>query len=75
MARGGPRECFLAREGKIVHLHPPPLGQEVSYVRGRELGHQGSSLARQDFLTFFLARRQKYLRSTGLHNTSWVRCR
>ena len=57
---------FLARGGNCFHSHPPPLGQELPFVD--ELGHQGSSLARQDFLTFFLARGQKYLRSTALNH-------
>jgi len=63
MARGGPRECFLAREEKMFHLHPPPRSRGPISGRTRT---SGLSIGPPRFFDLFLARGQNYLRSTGL---------
>ncbi len=65
MARGGPREYVFGPRGKFFHLHPPPPpGQEVSPVD--ETWTLGISIGPPRFFDLFLARGQKYLRSTAL---------
>ena len=57
MARGG-----LNREILFFDLHPPPSPLPVKWSHRRGAG---TLVARRDFLAIFLARGQKYLRSTG----------
>ena len=64
MARSGPREYVFGPRGNIFPLAPPPP-RSRGPIHGRTRT-SGSIIGQPSFIDLFLARGQKYLRSTDL---------